>query len=216
MPTIKLTGFSGGRVTTVGTTDDAIVDGSLTIGDADTDSLVVNAEFDSDLVPDDDNTYDLGEATKRWRKGYFDEVIAKIPQAKSAKYRREDATLQYIRWDSTGSNGTPGVNNKLIAPVNGELVTVILRATGTNSPVTPPGVTSIGFHKAANGAVNLDTTAVETKTIDMAARNTSYQVAFDHPSFSAGEILGISINPTDTPNDVNVTCIFLFDWSLLP
>ncbi len=38
MPTIKLTGLSGGRVKTIGTNDDAIVDGSMTIGDADTDS----------------------------------------------------------------------------------------------------------------------------------------------------------------------------------
>ena len=142
MPTIKLTGLSGGRPTTVGTIDDAIVDGSLTIGDANTDTIVVNAEFDSDLVPDDDNTYDVGDGTKRWRKGYFDEVIAKLPQAKSAKYRREDSTLQYIRWDSTGSNGAPGVNNKFIAPVDGVLLTVAVRST------TTPGPTDIGFHKA--------------------------------------------------------------------
>ncbi len=67
MPTIKLTGLSGGRVATIGTTDDALVDGSMTIGDSDTDTIVVNAEFDSHLVPDDNNTYDLGEANKKWR-----------------------------------------------------------------------------------------------------------------------------------------------------
>jgi len=76
MPTIKLTGLSGGRPTTVGTTDDATLDGSLTIGDADTDSLVVNAEFASDLVPDDNNTYDLGSDTKRWNTVYAKSVSA--------------------------------------------------------------------------------------------------------------------------------------------
>ncbi len=208
MPTIKLTGLSGGRVTTIGTTDDAIVDGSMTIGDADTDSIVVNAEFDSHLVPDDDNTYDLGEHSKKWRKGYFDEILAKVPQAKSAKFSSTDTSLRYVRWDSAGSNGTPGVNNKFIAPVNGSLLAVLVRATSA------PGATSIGFHKASNGVANLNTTAVETKSVDMVNANTSYQVAFDRPTFSAGEILGISFDPTTTPNDVNITCIFLFDWAL--
>ena len=76
MPTIKLTGISGGRPTTIGTTDDAIVDGSLTIGDADTDSIVVNAEFDSDLIPDDHETHDLGSDTKRWSTVYAKSVSA--------------------------------------------------------------------------------------------------------------------------------------------
>ena len=207
MPTIKLTGLSGGLPTTIGTTADAAIDGSLTIGDADTDSIVVNAEFDSHLVPDDDNTYDIGEANKKWRKGYFDEVIAKVPQAKSAKYRREDNTLQFIRWDSTGSNGSPGVNNKFIAPVDGVLLSVAVRST------TTPGPTTIGFHKSGNGVGNLNTTAVETKSVDMANANTAYEVVFSQPSFSAGEILGISIDPTNAPNDTNVVCVFLFDWS---
>ena len=75
MPTIKLTGLSGGLTTTVGTTDDAAIDGSLTIGDDDTDSIVVNAEFDSDLVPDDGDTYDLGSATKAWDSLYVNAVV---------------------------------------------------------------------------------------------------------------------------------------------
>ena len=208
MPTIKLTGLVDGAARVIGTTDDAIVDGSLTIGDADTDSIVVNAEFDSHLVPDDSNTYDLGEPAKKWRKGYFDEVIAKMPQAKSAKYRREDSTLQYIRWDSTGSNSNPGVNNKLIAPVNGMLLAVSVRAT------LAPGQTAIGFHKAGDGSTDINTTAVETQSVNMTTKNTVYQVAFSNASFSAGEILGVSINPANTPNDTNVMCTFLFDWAL--
>jgi hypothetical protein len=57
MPTIRLTGILAGRTATIGTAD---------IGDADTDSLVVNAEFDSDLVPDDAETYNLGSDAKPW------------------------------------------------------------------------------------------------------------------------------------------------------
>jgi len=73
MATIKLTGFNTAtaRSTTGATTDTVVTDGSLTIGDADTDTIIVNAEFDSDLIPDDTSTYDLGSDTKRWDNGHF-------------------------------------------------------------------------------------------------------------------------------------------------
>jgi hypothetical protein len=209
MPTIKLTGInlSTGRISKAGTTDDVVTDGSLTIGDANTDSIVVNAEFDSDLIPDDDVTYDLGSASKKWRTGYFDQVHAKLRHVNTSKYRNEDNTLQYVRWDSTGSNGSPGVNNKFIAPANGELMKVSVRATSA------PGATNVAFHKSANGTSNLNTTAQESVGVDMASANTTYTVNLTNSSFSAGEILGVSIDPTNTPNDVNVTCVWLFDWS---
>jgi hypothetical protein len=41
-------------------------DGDLQIGDADTDNVVFNAEVASDILPDINNTYQLGSATKRW------------------------------------------------------------------------------------------------------------------------------------------------------
>ena len=68
MATIKLTGFNTAtaRIGTAGDTDTVVNDGSMTIGDADTDTIIVNAEFDSDLIPDDTDTYDLGSASKVW------------------------------------------------------------------------------------------------------------------------------------------------------
>ena len=41
-------------------------DGNITLGDADTDNVVFNAEIASDLVPDQNATYDLGSPTKQW------------------------------------------------------------------------------------------------------------------------------------------------------
>ena len=31
--------------------------------------------------------------------------------------------------------------------------------------------------------------------------------------FDAGEILGLSVNPSSTPNDVNITCVWEFDFT---
>lgn len=76
MATIKLTGFntSTGRQSVAGDSDVVDLDGSLTIGNANTDAVVFNAEIDSDFVPDDNNTYDLGSSTKRWAQLHTEEA----------------------------------------------------------------------------------------------------------------------------------------------
>ena len=46
-------------------------DGNLTLGDADTDSITINADIASHILPDITETYDLGSADKRWRDIYL-------------------------------------------------------------------------------------------------------------------------------------------------
>jgi len=70
MATIKLTGLSAGRVKGISTEDTAQIDGHLDLGDANTDTITVNAEFDSDLVPDVNNSFDLGDPSKAWANVY--------------------------------------------------------------------------------------------------------------------------------------------------
>ena len=48
------------------------VNGNTVLGDADTDTVTVNADFASSLIPDVDNTYDLGISTNEWRNLYID------------------------------------------------------------------------------------------------------------------------------------------------
>ena len=50
------------------------LNGDTNIGNANTDTLTVSAEIDSDLVPSSDDTYDLGDADKEWRNLYLDGV----------------------------------------------------------------------------------------------------------------------------------------------
>jgi len=40
--------------------------GNITVGDADTDSVTINADLTSDIVPNAANTYDLGATGKEW------------------------------------------------------------------------------------------------------------------------------------------------------
>ena len=69
MATIKLTGLgSAFGITTAGTDDISSTPGGLTVGDADTDDITINAEFTSSLIPDIDNAVDLGNGDKSWRE----------------------------------------------------------------------------------------------------------------------------------------------------
>src|SRR5210317_2102432 len=59
----------GGDLTVTGS---ATISGNLTFGDADTDSINLAAEIDSDIIPNTDGTYDLGSSTKEWQDLFID------------------------------------------------------------------------------------------------------------------------------------------------
>ena len=46
-------------------------DGSLTFGDADTDNVVFAADVNSHIIPNTDDTYDLGSTGQQWRNLYI-------------------------------------------------------------------------------------------------------------------------------------------------
>ena len=62
----------GGNLTVTGTT--TFNGGTLTLGDANTDNIVFGGEVDSNIIPDDDNTYDLGSSSKEWKDLYIDGI----------------------------------------------------------------------------------------------------------------------------------------------
>jgi len=49
--------------------------GTLTFGDADTDTVVFEADVGSDLIPNVDSTYDLGNTTHRFSNAYIDDIV---------------------------------------------------------------------------------------------------------------------------------------------
>ena len=60
----------GGNLTVTGTT--TFNGGTITMGDAATDNVVFGADVDSSIIPDDDDTYDLGSSSQEWRDIYID------------------------------------------------------------------------------------------------------------------------------------------------
>ena len=62
----------GGNLTVTGTT--TFNGGTITMGDAATDNVVFGANVDSNIIPDDDNTYDLGSSSQEWKDLYVDGI----------------------------------------------------------------------------------------------------------------------------------------------
>ena len=59
-----------GNATVTGTT--TFNGGTLTLGDSASDNVVFGADVDSHIIPDDDNTYDLGSSSQEWRDIFID------------------------------------------------------------------------------------------------------------------------------------------------
>jgi hypothetical protein len=55
-------------------TGDLTLGGNITIGDAASDSITVSADFTSNLVPNADETYDLGSSGQQWRDIYIQRI----------------------------------------------------------------------------------------------------------------------------------------------
>ena len=56
-------------------TGNLTVNGNLTFGNAATDTVSFGADIDSHIIPDDDDTYDLGSASQEWKDLYIDGVV---------------------------------------------------------------------------------------------------------------------------------------------
>jgi len=61
--------YLSGNLSIAGNT---VFSGNLTFGDADTDNVTFVADVNSNILPNTDNAFDLGSATKEWRDLYID------------------------------------------------------------------------------------------------------------------------------------------------
>tara|TARA_Y100000310_G_scaffold159036_1_gene158466 strand:- start:1290 stop:3482 length:2193 start_codon:yes stop_codon:yes gene_type:complete len=132
-------------------------------------------------------------------------LYAKQKHIASCKYSAAGTDRAYVRWNTTGQNATPGVNNKFVAPYDGILIKVMARTT------VSAGSTTVSFHKNTDGNATISTTATSDATVNMASADTTYEFEFGASStFSKGNILGLGVDPTDNPSDVDLTVVFEF------
>jgi|TARA_R110000824_G_scaffold373638_4_gene564032 hypothetical protein len=76
-----MTGLSDeGMVTTAGDTGTLVTDGSLVIGNTNTDNVVFNAEINSHITPNVADSFLLGSAAKPWKGLYFHDMLTRKSQ----------------------------------------------------------------------------------------------------------------------------------------
>ena len=98
----------------------------------------------------------------------------------------------------------------MIAPLPGRLLKVWVRTKNAQN-----GNVTVKLFKASNGTedFNAGGDEVEAVTATMTDANTSYAFTLSgsSPQYSAGEIVGVQINPAANGGDYNVTCIWEYD-----
>ena len=77
---------------------DVVIAGNIQIGDADTDSITVAADFESNLVPDQDRLYTLGSQQKNWATLFVDTI---------------QSSDRIITFGGTGAIAVPSANTSL-------------------------------------------------------------------------------------------------------
>ena len=142
----------------VNATGNIVIGGNITIGDALTDQIVINASIKSDLVPETDNTYDLGSATYRWRAIYVNDFYTdtiNVPtlDVGNLMFRDNEITTttgQDLYIDGNGAGGVRLGNfrivDNVITNVSTNAITQIaqtgtgyFKIQGTNGFVPPRG-----------------------------------------------------------------------------
>ncbi len=114
-----------------------VLGGNITIGDADSDDISFGGELTSHIIPNADNTYDLGSSTKEWRNAYFDGTVT------------SDAFAGPLTGDVTGNvSGTA-------ATVTGAAQSSIT-SLGTLTTLTVDDITINGSTISDAGAMTID------------------------------------------------------------
>ncbi len=158
---------------------DAVINGNLTFGDATSDSVSFGAEIDSNLIPNIDDTYDLGSATKAWQDLFLEGDITLTDAGKlvtSAGDLTIDAEAAVLQLDGhTGVNikeaGTSIIQidnsqNVTVGTVSGKTVTIghTTSETTVSDNLTVTGNATIGGNLDINGTLTtIDTTNLAIK-----------------------------------------------------
>ena len=124
----------------------------------------------------------------------------------SHNYTSTETAKQYLGWNRATHSTSITASHKFIAPYDGILLKVLARTESVG------GSSVMGFHKASDTTTDPSGTATETVTVNMVAADTSYEFEFTATStFNKGDIIALSIDPTNALNDSNYTSIWLFN-----
>jgi len=179
--------------------------GSVTLGDANTDNVVFSADVNSHIIPNTDNTYDLGSNAQQWRNihvhgtGNIDTVSADDITVSNTLDVNTSATIATAKIEDLTNNrivivGTGGeLEDAATLTFDGTTFTV-----GATNIVQASGNTNIGGDLDITGNVTSTGWALR---IAAETGSTDNITLGDTITFEAGE----GINTTVSNNKINIT-----------
>ena len=118
--------------------------------------------------------------------------------------------LEYIPWAGTSEQNSPSWITQGVAAYAGKLAKVLVRSSKSGGM----GSTAVGIHANVDGNTVINSTPEETQTVNMTTANTTYTFTFSNANhFGPGDVIGVSIDPTNAHGNVNVTCVWEYDTS---
>jgi hypothetical protein len=169
-------------------TGNLTVNGNTTIGDTNTDTVTVNADVASSLIPSTDNAYDLGAVGSEWRDLFItgtaniDSLVADTADINGGSIDGvtigtnsvvTDLRVDNIRVDSNTISATNENGNITLAPdgtgtvdVSGKRITSVAEPTQAQDAATKAYVDSLSNGLDVKASVKASTTTALTATYD--------------------------------------------------
>ena len=205
----------GGKTTPMKISEDTVEIGSTLIYDG---KEVVSGDIEGTSIKSTSETggtkflREDGDGTCSWQTAGGSSTTFRFLRNAGFNYGYGAGTKVYIPLSAVYfERNTTSAQNESVAfvpPYDGYLNQIIFRSEESC------GSTVVGLHKSSTGTEVPNTTASNTVTVDMTTDDTSYKFSFgESASFSAGEILAISFDPTNDANDVVFTAEFILDSS---
>lgn len=190
----------------INATGNVVIGGNIQIGDALTDEIIINASIKSDLVPQTDNTYDLGSPAYRWRAiyaydFYTDHINVPSLDIGNLMFRDNEITTTTGQDLYIDGNGTGGVrlgnfrivDNVITNVVSGAISQIVqsgigyFKIQGTNGFVPPVG--NDAQRPTAYAAIGMTRYNTNSKALEVWDG-----VAWASPAGSSGAVSEIQAN----------------------
>ena len=156
---------------------DATINGNLTFGDADTDSVSFGAEIDSNLIPNIDDTYDLGSSAKAWQDLFLEGDIT-LTDAGTVKTAAGALTIDgaggvNIQEGSATVISIDDSQNLVLNNISGKTVTIghTTSETTVSDNLTVTGNASIGGNATITGNLDVNGTLTTIDTTNLAIKD---------------------------------------------
>ena len=192
----------------VGVTGNLTIGGNITIGDALTDNITINASIQSDLIPETDNTYDLGSSSFAWRniyaQNFFTDNLSLVAlDIGNMMFRDNEITTTTGQDLVLYGNGTGGVTlgnfrfrDNTITNISNNAISQLVstgtgyfKIAGTNGVVLPRGTS--GERPTAYAVVGMTRYNIDNRALEVWDG-----FGWASPAGSSGSVTGIQAEDT--------------------